>query len=83
MQHLKQEYIGLDMEIISSSNTSLVGLKGTIIDETKSTFTVRSQGKVKMILKKNCTFRIRNLVIDGNRILKRPENRIKMKNDKN
>lgn len=71
------------MEIISSSNKSLTGIKGTIIDETKNTFKVRNQGKIKVILKQNCIFKIKNKVIEGNKILKRPENRIKMKNDKN
>jgi len=82
MQQLRQEYIGSPIEIASSRNKSLAGLKGIIIDETKNTFKVRCGDKIKIILKQGCTFKIKNQMIEGNKILKRPENRIKMKNGK-
>ena len=77
MRKLKQEYIGSDMEIVSSKNKTLIGLKGRIIDETKNTFKVKTNQKIKTVLKNGNKFKINNQEIEGNKILKRPENRIK------
>lgn len=52
-------------------------MKGTIIDETRNTFTILTGGKEKTILKKGNTFLIDNNKIKGDAILRRPEERIK------
>jgi RNase P/RNase MRP subunit p29 len=52
-------------------------MKGTIINETKNTFTIDCEGHEKKMLKSGTTFLIDNKKIKGDAILKRPEERIK------
>ena len=47
----KKELIGLSIEVISSKNRTLVGLKGKVIDETKNMFTIETQKGIKKIMK--------------------------------
>lgn len=79
MNKLKQEYIGLPIEIIESNNTFLKGIKGTVIDETKNTFKIKTNKGTKTVLKNTSTFKINNKIIKGNEIIKKPHERIKMK----
>lgn len=81
---LKHEFIGHEIEIVSASQKSLVGIKGVVVDETKHMLVLHVEGKDMKIKdmkipKKNLVFRILpdNIVIEGNRIMFRPEDRIK------
>jgi len=47
----RHEFIGLETKIINSSNSQVIGLNGTIINETKSMFTLNTQKGMKMIPK--------------------------------
>ena len=76
---MKEEFIGLELAIIASKNKGQINMKGTIINETKYTFTIHMQGTDKKILKKDATFLINGKTILGNKITKRPEERIKTK----
>ncbi len=76
---MKEEFIGKELEVIESKNLSLKGKKGKILDETKESFTIRENGKEIMILKRGSTFKINNNLINGDDILKRPEDRLKIK----
>ena len=76
---MKEEFIGKELEVIESKNLSLKGKKGKILDETKESFTIREDNKEVMILKKGSTFKINNNLINGDDILKRPEDRLKIK----
>jgi len=69
-----QEFIGSQVEIADHTNKKLTG---TIIDETKNTFKIKTEKKIKTILKKNKKFIIKQEQINGNQIIKRPEERIK------
>jgi ribonuclease P protein subunit POP4 len=80
MNKYKQEFIGKNMEIIESSNKEQKNIKGKIIDETKNTFKIKTEKKIITILKKDKTFKIDNQKIDGNKITKKSEERIKIKN---
>ncbi|MFH1771061.1 MAG: ribonuclease P protein subunit [archaeon] len=82
MNKLKQEYIGLDVEIIESNNKTLTGMKGKLIDETKNTFKIKTIKGTKTVLKNTSTFKINNKIIKGNEITKKPHERIKMKGQK-
>jgi len=79
---LKGELIGLEAEITNSENKSNVGIKGKIIDETKSTFTIKGK-KVWKIIKKQNTFMFKTkdkkIKIDGKLIVGRPEERIRIR----
>ena len=74
-----EEFIGLPVEITNSQNKSLIGKKGKIIDETMNLFVVETaQEKIIKILKKGTTFTINGKTIVGNKIIKRPEDRVKL-----
>ncbi|MGV8162949.1 MAG: ribonuclease P protein subunit [Candidatus Nanoarchaeia archaeon] len=79
MNKHQQEFIGKQIEIISSKNKEQENIKGKIIDETKNTFKIKTQNKTITILKKQKKFIIDKQKIDGNKISKRSEERIKIK----
>ena len=76
----KHELIGLEVEVIESSDKSQVGIKGRVVDETKNTLVIEDR-KEKTVPKKNAKFRVRiddeTIEIKGNKIAYAPENRIK------
>ena len=41
------ELIGLELKVVDSSNPSLIGLEGTVIDETKKTLRIEVKEKVQ------------------------------------
>ena len=71
--------IGTEIEVIKATNQSNLGVKGKVIDETKFLLKVEQAGRVKNLLKRTITFKIKNTgqVIDGKTIAKRPEERLK------
>ncbi|MCK4429138.1 MAG: ribonuclease P protein subunit [Candidatus Aenigmarchaeota archaeon] len=83
---LRGEFIGLKIEIIESRNKDLTGIKGKIVDETKSMFEIEtkkyarhsSKREIKKAQKKVCKFKFlkEKLVVDGLIIDFRPEDRI-------
>jgi ribonuclease P protein subunit POP4 len=79
----RHEFIGLETKIMRSSNPQVVGLNGTIINETKSMFTLNTQKGMKMIpkLTNDWGFSIKgkNLIVKGTTITKRPHERIGVK----
>lgn len=78
---LQHELIGLEGEVISSTNRSQVGIKGEVIDETMNTVSIRSGKGIKKIQKRGSLFRLTlgklKVEVDGNELLSRPEDRIK------
>jgi ribonuclease P protein subunit POP4 len=74
------EFIGLDTEIIQSTNPQVIGLNGRIINETKSMFTINTENGVKSIAKStnDWKFSIQNkdIIVDGSKIAKRPFDRL-------
>jgi ribonuclease P protein subunit POP4 len=73
----REEFIGQALEVKSSGNQSLEGLKGVVVDETKKTFMIDSEGKQRTILKEGSVFLIAGKEVAGSDILQRPEDRIK------
>jgi len=77
---IQHEFIGLNTTIETSSNPQIIGLNGTIINETKSMFTINTSKGVKLIPKVHSTwaFNINNehLKIEGSKIQKRSFDRI-------
>ena len=74
------EFIGLDTEIVQSTNPQVIGLNGRIINETKSMFTINTKNGIKSIAKytNDWKFSIQNkdIIVDGSKIAKRPFDRI-------
>jgi len=73
------ELIGQEIEIIEAKNKSNLHLEGKIVDETKYTIKIDHKGKIKTLLKKNISFKLKqtNKCIEGKNITQRPEERIK------
>ena len=79
--YLKFELIGLEVEVVDAKNKSLIGIKGKIVDETKNTFVIETNGKEKNLLKDQVTliinFKKEKIRAEGKLFLGRPEERIK------
>lgn len=70
---MEEEFIGKKISLDFQNKK----ITGTIINETKFTFKIRTEKGDKTILKKEKEFKINNRKIQGSKILKRPEERIK------
>ena len=74
------EFIGLDTEIVQSTNPQIVGLNGRIINETKSMFTINTKSGSKYIAKSTNSWKFsvegKDIVVNGTRIAKKPFDRI-------
>lgn len=80
---LKNELIGLFVEVINSNNPYLIGLKGKIIDETKKTFKIETERGRKILPKDVCVFKFilptgREIIVDGANLICAPEERAKL-----
>ena len=78
----RHELIGLRMEVVSATDSSLVGTVGTITDETKNTLLVERDGKDEVrVPKRGTVIRVqlddKDVELDCNKIMYRPEDRIK------
>jgi len=67
-----------------SSNPSLTGISGSIIDETRGMVVIRTSSGLKRVGKKGVTFRLRlpdGIVVDleGSALLMAPERRVSMR----
>ncbi|MFP4402903.1 MAG: ribonuclease P component 1 family protein [Candidatus Woesearchaeota archaeon] len=81
MNYLKKEYIGKKVKIENSKNKNYMGINGIVIDETKNTFKIKENNKKRIILKKGTEFMFvdNKIKIDGLKILKKPQDRIKIR----
>jgi len=74
------EFIGLDTEIVQSTNPQVIGLNGRIINETKSMFTINTENGVKSIAKSTNDWKFsiqdKDVIVDGSKIAKRPFDRL-------
>ena len=77
---MSHELIGLRTEIVESSNLQIIGLNGTIIDETKSMIIMDTTNGTKMIAKSNNSWKFsidnKDIILNGSKIAKRPFDRI-------
>ena len=78
---VRHELIGLEVEVVDSTDPTLKDLKGRIIDETRNTLTIEAKDKRKKIPKGICRFRfkLKDLLVEvsGKAIVGRPQDRIK------
>jgi ribonuclease P protein subunit POP4 len=59
-----RELIGLDIEVVSHPDPTVVGAKGAVIDETRSTFLIKEGVKDRRITKKGAMF---DLTVEGDK----------------
>ena len=76
----RHEFIGLQTQITNSSNSEVIGLNGTVINETKSMFTINTEKGVKNIPKSASDWKFsiqgKEMLVQGSKIVKRPFERI-------
>ena len=74
------EMVGLKTVISASANRQIIGLTGTIVDETKSLFTLNTKNGFKMIPKKQNTWKFfsdgTELTLSGSLLEKRSFDRL-------
>lgn len=74
------------MEVIESKNKNLVGIQGTIIDETRNTLIVKTPEKNITLLKDQVTLKLftdnHEIKVKGDLLVGRPEDRLKKWNKK-
>ncbi len=78
---VRHELIGLETEIVDSKNKDNLEISGEIIDETQKTFLLETLSGDKRVPKAGNKFKFEkpSVVIDGNVLVARPEDRIKKK----
>lgn len=88
---IHHEIIGLDTKVADSTNKSLIGIEGRIVDETKNILTVQTDVQEKKIPKSCSSFIFTIPSVEGKRylpltikvngrlLLLQPENRIQTK----
>jgi ribonuclease P protein subunit POP4 len=77
------EIIGLRTIITNSPNSEIIGLHGTIVDETKSMFTIKTGNRFKNIPKKYNTWKFfvdeQEMTLHGSMLEKRSVDRLRSK----
>ena len=81
---IRHELIGLTVEVVESTNKFNIGIKGTVVDETKNLLIIEADKKIKKIQKKGTKFIFtipsgKKVKVNGTKIVRRPEERIKLK----
>lgn len=80
---LSHEFIGQHTEIIQSTNPQIIGLNGTIVDETKFMFTINTSKRTRSIPKSINTWKFlinnQEKLVEGHKITKRAFDRIGVK----
>ncbi len=84
---IRHELIGLDVEVVESSNPAQVGLSGKVVDESRNILSIETSSGVRNLPKKECTFSFHlpggeKVRVDGKLLVSRPEDRIKKKHRK-
>lgn len=74
------EFIGLNTEIVQSTNSQVIGLNGRIENETKSMFTINTENGMRSIAKSTSSWKFSidnsDVIVEGSKIAKRPFDRI-------
>lgn len=80
MEIVRMSWIGRNLQVVESNDSSLLDVNGTVVDETRNMLLIRSNSGDRMISKSVVKFTIDNSqTIDGQSVRQRPENRIHMK----
>ncbi len=79
---LADEFIGCKIKVLFSPCLSRIGIEGIVVDERKHVFVIQTDKKKVIVPKQYHTFELifpdgNKLIVKGNEILFRPEERIK------
>lgn len=77
----KHELIGFEIEVVHAKNKANVGIKGIVVDETKSTFVLETSRGLKRVLKNTIEFVVvrhgKRYRLSGAAVAKRPHERLR------
>lgn len=81
---MRHELIGLEARVVDSSDPTLLGIHGKIVDETRNMLVMEQVGKDKIISKTSSMFMItlpdgEEVTVEGKKLIGRPEARVKRK----
>ncbi|MFQ5758489.1 MAG: ribonuclease P protein component 1 [Candidatus Bathyarchaeia archaeon] len=79
---VQREFIGLNAEVVRSSNPTYVGISGKVVDETRNALIIMHKNQKKTVIKNTAVFHFTMpdgtvVEINGKVIVGRPEDRIK------
>ncbi len=81
---IRHELIGLTLKVVRARNSAIKGIRGVVVDETRNMLTINARRGKVMVPKNTATFRFDLpggilVDVDGERLVARPENRLKTK----
>ena len=78
MDVYNQSWIGRSMAVVSSTDSSLVGRRGMVVDESRNTLSVLEGDRTLVLNKASITFTVgdSDVTISGAMVGQRPEDRI-------
>ncbi len=80
MEIVRMPWLGSNLKVVESTDSSLLDVLGTVVNESRNMLVVRSRTGDRKIPKSVIKFTIDDSeVIDGEVVRQRPENRIHMK----
>ena len=79
---LQQEFIGLSAKVVRSPNSSLLGISGRVINETRNTLVIQHKNRARTVAKNVAVLHFvmpdgTIVEITGKVIVGRPEDRVK------
>ena len=75
-QIINLPWLSRNLEVTGSTDPTLVGISGTVVDETRRTILVNTGGNEVTLAKNTIRFTIEDEEIDGTLVGQRPEERI-------
>lgn len=77
---LSHELIGLEAQLVASSNEQIIGLNGKIVDETKFMFVLNTKNGIKRLAKNTSRWRFefggKEIELNGEMLIRRPYERM-------
>ena len=78
----RHELIGLEARVMGSSDPTLLGTSGKIVDETRNMLVIEDDEKSRKISKSNSTFLItlpdgEKVTVEGRKLVGRPDERVR------
>ncbi|NIP62469.1 MAG: ribonuclease P protein subunit [Nitrosopumilaceae archaeon] len=79
---VRHELVGLDVQLVDGSNPQIIGINGTIINETRYMFTLKTKKGIKNVPKNFNSWKFKideDVTVDGKLLTKRPFERLVIK----
>ena len=73
---INMPWLSREIEVVDSTDPTLVGISGTVLDETRRTISVKTASGKVTLAKDTIRFKIGEEEIDGQSVGQRPEDRI-------